>query len=333
MTSSSGVQEDARGASREVDSLYDRRHTTRSLFVSLLWFVVLVIFVSAFWSRLAMQFPEPLNKIAYAYHPLIGDWWQKHVMQEHTVAERRLVLWVIVSFVLGMFVPAVILRLCGRRFRDAGLGWPNRLGLRLILVSVAVAIPFGLALVYLSRTSESSPIHLDLDLLYAITLLAMIPEHYLICGVCTALMLPGRRLPARVPLAAIEGSRIQRTLRWLGLAQPGVSEHPVGHLRKRRHGASGAVRSSGREKSTPRTPSRVLSWLGLTGTSCFAVVMSGLLFGYVHLGKEYLPEVILSFPGGVAVAYVTLRSHSIWPAILGHWAMNLIPMGLLLLFE
>ena len=39
----------------------------------------------------------------------------------------------------------------------------------------------------------------------------------------------------------------------------------------------------------------------------------------------------MSFPGGVAVAYVTLRSHSIWPAILAHWTMNLIPLGLLAL--
>jgi len=199
---------------------------------------------------------------------------------------------------VGMIVPAGLWVLAGRRLADTGLGMPNLVGVRMILVSIAVAIPFGLWLNLGARLGEGNrrlPSH------YALYLLTTIPEHALLCGAITALMLPARRLPDPVPMAPIEGSLAVRTLRWLALAQP--SERGA------------------------------LGWFGLAGPSLFAIVASGAVFGLIHVGKPDPLEVMLSFPGGVAVAYVTLRSHSIWPGVVAHWAMNLVPLGFFLLLR
>ncbi len=278
-------------------------HTPRSLLISFVWFTAVLIYVSTFWSKIAERLPEPLDKLAYAYRHLIGEWWRENMMSSFTVRERYIALWLLVSFVLGLLLPAIILYRSGRHWREVGCRLPNRLGLLLIALSILVAGVFGLGLVYVIQTTNQNPIGVELSWTYAMLMAAMLPEHFLICGVTTALMLPDRRFPVDVPLAESDGG-VTGWLRKLGLAQP---PHP-GH-------------------------SRVLAWFGLTRTTFFAVVMSGVLFGYVHLGKPYLPEVLLSFPGGIAVAYVTLRSQSIWPALLAHWAMNLIPIGLLRLLD
>ena len=132
-------------------------------------------------------------------------------------------------------------------------------------------------------------------------MLMIIPEHFLICGVLVAILLPTRRLPRPVSIATIDGHGWRRGLRWLGLAQPGSTADV----------------------------SRLLAWFGLSRTQFITLIASGALFWSVHIGKNNLVEIILSFPGGVAVAYLTLRAHSIWPAIVAHWSMNLIPLALL----
>jgi len=55
------------------------------------------------------------------------------------------------------------------------------------------------------------------------------------------------------------------------------------------------------------------------------LLVSGALFAAVHFGKPRL-ELALSMPGGLAVAYLTLRSHSIWPAIVAHYALNAVAL-------
>ncbi len=58
----------------------------------------------------------------------------------------------------------------------------------------------------------------------------------------------------------------------------------------------------------------------------FAVVATAMLFGLVHVGVEYPPVLIASFPLGLVNAYVTVRTGSIWPAVGAHWIMNVVPM-------
>ncbi|MHC4443386.1 MAG: lysostaphin resistance A-like protein [Planctomycetota bacterium] len=241
--------------------------------------------------------PEPLNRWSYFFYSLAKPWWSKHVLAAEQFDQmRNVLLWLIINIVFGLMIPAIVLLLSRRRLTDVGIGLPNVLGRRMIIISVIISIPFGLWL--LKTTPDLSGMSLT-NPAYTCALLAMIPEHFLICGTFVALMLPQRILPNPVSIAPLEGPALTRCLRWIGLAQPASPGH-----------------------------NRFLAWFGLTGVSLFAILVSGTLFGITHFGKE-LPELFMSFPGGVAVAYVTLRSHSIWPAILAHWAMNLIPLAIL----
>ena len=137
--------------------------------------------------------------------------------------------------------------------------------------------------------------------MYILSLFNKIPEHFLILGILVALMLPNRRLPNPAFLAPIEGSRGQRILRWLGIGQP----------------------------MTIDSDNRILAWWGLNWTSLFSIVVSGLVFYMLHLGRDNPVEVALSLPGGILVAYITFRTHSIWHAIPAHWTLNLVPMAIL----
>ena len=265
--------------------------------LSILFVIVGTIYVAGFWGRAADRLlPAPLNKWSHVYlSDEVRSWWVSHVAVNSSRRMQRAMLECAASFAFGLVVPAVVLRCAGRRLADAGLGLPNRLGCRLVLVSVVLSIPFGL---WLLSVYPDLPVRRWIEEGYLYLMLCMVPEHFLISGVFVAMLLPGRRLP-QVSVAPLEGSRRVRVLRWLGLAQPGEG----------------------------RGGSRVVAWFGLTGISLMAIVVSGLLFGMVHVGKSGL-ELALSFPGGVAVAYVTLRSRSIWPAVISHWAMNVIPYGL-----
>lgn len=260
-------------------------HSVQGWWISLLLVAVGAVYLSAFWGNAAALLPEPLNAWGTLCRRPLGVWYRQSVT-----------LMVAVQFVIGLVVPAVLMKLGGRRLTDVGIGMPNVLGWRLVLVSAAISVPFGLWLLAAYPNLARQPLitkhHLG-------GLLAIIPEHFLICGVYVAVLLPGRRFPDRVPVAATAGPLVTRVLRWLGLAQP-----------------------------APPGANRVLAWFGLTAASLFAIVASGVLFAMVHVGKAAL-ELVLSLPGGVAVAYVTLRSRSIWPAVLAHWTMNLVPLGLL----
>lgn len=268
--------------------------------LSLMLFVGLAVYIASFWGSAARHLPEPLPDWSHKWVRLLRPGWEAIVLQNLTRAQRLMVLHRSVDLVLGLLIPAAVLRACRRRLTDVGIGAPNVLGWRLITASVLLSIPFGFWLLGTAAPIRTWP---TFDLMYAFALLAMIPEHFLICGVCTAILLPQRRLPFPVPLADVPtrgaaGGRRLRLFRWFGLAQP----HVAGEY-------------------------RWLSWLGLTGPQALAILASGLLFGMVHVGKPPL-ELALSFPGGVAVAYLTVRARSIWPAIVAHWSMNVVPLAI-----
>jgi membrane protease YdiL (CAAX protease family) len=62
------------------------------------------------------------------------------------------------------------------------------------------------------------------------------------------------------------------------------------------------------------------------GHETFAIAVTAMLFGLVHVGTEHPAVMITSFYLGVINAYVTVRTGSIWPAIGAHWIMNIVPM-------
>jgi len=272
-----------------------RSHTLAGWLLSLLILAAGVVYVSAFWGR-------PFG--------WLRDWLPGHLgilVVDLQLCLRDLYRFLfryplLHEFAIGV-IPVVVAMLCRRRPGDIGLGMFNALGFRLILVSAALSIPFGFLLINTGAVPIPRSYSHAMRLLSQ--LLIVVPEHMLICGLFVALMLPDRRFPRTVPLASAQGPWYLRILRWVGLAQP------VGGK------AGGAL----------------LGWFGLTPESLVAVLTSGILFGMAHLGKPDIVEIALSLPGGVVVAYMTLRSRSIWPAIVAHFTMNIIPVGIAMLWR
>ncbi len=97
---------------------------------------------------------------------------------------------------------------------------PNALGRRMLAAGVILSIPIGLWLAMsIPQGGATTPVNLH----YICSLTVMIPEHFLISGVLVALMLPERKLPHPMVIAPVTGGLTLRTLRWIGLAQPGDS--------------------------------------------------------------------------------------------------------------
>jgi len=266
-------------------------------------FVAAAIYVCAFWSRLPGYLPTPLNQFAFLHERLIGAWWREHVVPQGPAYRSEYLLWAANSVVIGLLVPLALIAVARKSPSDMGLGWPNALGLRITLAAILLSVPFGLWVLAADPPAMAQVWH-DFRYIGLCGGVAMIPEHFLLCGVTVALLLPERKLPRDVPLAPVEGAALKRLLRWLGLAQ----ETP-----DNRHGV-------------------LLAWLGLTPASSTAILGSGLLFLIVHIGEPRV-EFLLAFPGGVAIAYMTVRCRSIWPGLLAHYALNLIPLGIWLSFR
>lgn len=263
--------------------------------LSILYLVSITAYVAIFWAQLAKLLPAPYNKWTFIYEPLIGQWWIDNFflgMPEYT---RLDMLWYLLCFISSMVVPIIIILLKGRKLTDFGLGMLNSLGIRLTVLAIFISIPFGLWI------QIASPYPHILTTSYALSLFNKIPEHFLILGILVALMLPKRRLPNPTFTAPIQGPPLTRLLRWLGIAQP----------------------------VTIDSDNRILAWFGLNWTSFFAIVVSGLVFYMIHLGRANHIEVALSLPGGIMVAYITMRTHSIWHVIPAHWTLNLVPMAIL----
>jgi membrane protease YdiL (CAAX protease family) len=54
---------------------------------------------------------------------------------------------------------------------------------------------------------------------------------------------------------------------------------------------------------------RLTRWIGLPADCVPAILTSTTLFGLVHVGKDPR-ELLLSLPGGVALAYIAYRTNS-----------------------
>lgn len=282
------------------DSVYIENTKNRSLrgwFISIILLLCLIVYIAFFWARLGKLLPPPHDQWTYLYEPLIAPWWTSSFFLDQPLYIRLELLWYITCFVSSLIIPSVFFLLMGRRLTDFGIGMLNKLGIRLTSIAIAFSIPFGLWIM------TASPYPHKLTWMYILSLFNKVPEHFLICGILTALMLPLRRLPNPVYLAPVEGPAGQKMLRWLGLAQP----------------------------MTRDSDNRILAWFGLNWTSLFAIIASGLAFFMIHIGRANPVEVALSLPGGITISYITFRTHSIWHAIPAHWTLNLIPMGILYL--
>jgi hypothetical protein len=164
------------------------------------------------------------------------------------------------------------------------------------MAGMASSVPVGLWITALVPPSGS-------DLTYVVRLLVMLPEHFLICGVGVALLLPGGRLPDPPQQLGDHGAGLRRIASRLHAIMPSP--------------ADGHVPLFGR--------------LGLPPASLLAILGSAALFVAVHVGARS-EELAFSAPMGIFCAYVTWRTASIWPALLAHWSLNLAPLVLRVVF-
>lgn len=176
------------------------------------------------------------------------------------------------------------------RARPSSLGCrrPNRFGWRLLLLGFILAMPFlffmarggGMQASYLpAMTRAGTTAFIGY---YAVN---MLTEHFFFHGVLLAALRPTGRWPAAEPSESESENDITgswpRLRRWLGIGL--------------RHGEQGE--------------NAITAWLGLAPGCGFAIFASASLFALVHVGKDWR-EAVLSFPGGVAIAYVAYRSDS-----------------------
>ena len=197
-----------------------------------------------------------------------------------------------VRYALYYFVTAGLVPWCARallgraRPTSLGLRYPNRLGVRVLLVGTVVSAPClwwmisqpGVAEAYVAgfeRVGYVSVLTVYLTVLCA--------EHFFFHGAVLAVCRVGCRWPESPPLEHDATTRWRRVLQWFGMAQS-------------TRGASGL------QKAT--------RWLGLPDGCFVAVVFSSVLFASVHLGKNPR-ELFLSLPGGLASAYLAFRTNSL----------------------
>lgn len=183
-------------------------------------------------------------------------------------------------------IPWLILFMLRRgRPYDLGCRWPNRYGWRVLVVGYLVAVPFLVWMVRGSRFAGPYLAHLESwgGLVFCAYYLAnMLAEHFLFHGAFLAAFRVGHCWPGPPPTDAHATAPHRRLLQWLGLAQPA-------------EGTGGLT--------------RVTRWLGIEAGCVPAICASAALFGLVHAGKDSR-ELLLSLPGGVALAYIAYRTNS-----------------------
>ncbi len=188
----------------------------------------------------------------------------------------------------GLAVPWIVATVISRgRPRDLGIRLPQAPAGRLLALSVCIAMPFLIWMVFSPGIADDYVPQFRRGMIPAMSyyLANMSAEHFLLHGLALALFRPGLRWPAEAPpLSPSEGHWFVRMLRWIGLAQDVEG----------RRGMAAVVR-----------------WMGLTEGCVPAIIGSGALFGLVHVGKDPR-ELLLSIPGGFASAYLAYRTGSMF---------------------
>lgn len=219
--------------------------------------------------------------------------------------------WVISSLIFGALIPSLVLVIVAQRREkqnqaDAATAissWPTFLGIGhkigWLYVLLGYIIAFGFLLWLAARPSFRAyyaPLLKqglgNMSLRFALVLIA---EHIAIQGLILRLALPDLTSWPVVldidPRATGLGPRLRRFL----------------HL----------------------GPDWSLASFGLSPAIIVALLAQAWVFGWVHMSKD-LGELLLSFPGGLAMGYLAWRAQSIWPCFVLHAAtgLSVIAMGL-----
>lgn len=244
----------------------------------------------------------PLSAVRPWFHRLA-----KNVLVAFGAEEARLELRLGFFFILILLIIPWLAMLCAGRGRpwDIGLRSPNRIGWRILAIGFLLALPFqiwmvnspGFARYYVPQIERAG---LTVFLLYYTAVL--LGEHFFFHGVLLATCRSGGRWPSPPPLSNDAGTAVGRILQWIGLCQPVDSATGVRRLTR---------------------------WIGLRDGCLLAVFASAALFTAIHIGKDPR-ELLLSFPGGVGLAYVAYRTNTWLIPYLLHAATAAIACALML---
>lgn len=186
---------------------------------------------------------------------------------------------------IAMLLPWLVMTIFGRG-RPFDLGWrrPNRLTPRILCVSLVVSVPFLFWMVHGSGFAVFYQRYVEAGALTVACyfIIALFCEHFFFHGVMPAAFRTGHRWPDSAQLDRSAQTPWRRLLQWIGFAQP----------------------TDTTAKTWPIT-----RWLGLKEGCAGAILVSGLLFGAVHSGKDGR-ELFLSYPGGVFLGYMAYRCNS-----------------------
>ncbi|MBP7935672.1 MAG: CPBP family intramembrane metalloprotease [Phycisphaerae bacterium] len=252
---------------------------------------LLATYLTSFWGNFGQQWPSWIREHCGSVMRQAMDLYVQQVtIPPGGYISHHRVLWLVVGLVMAALLPLSLAALTGRSPATMGLRPPNRWGWRMVVLSAGLTIPFAFLFAQ-ERIAMVAPHQPPAGLQLLVMLGVSVPEHIFLTGICLASFCQGWRIPTPARLAAVEGSRTKKTLRWLGLAQPTDPGQPLTR--------------------------RALAWWGLDGPSLLAITCAGLLFGIIHVGAGPT-ELASSFPGGIALCYLVWRSGSIWPGWLIH---------------
>lgn len=245
------------------------------------------------------------------------------VSQNHYVS-YGCYLWLMAALIPALFMVSV-LRWDPRKW---GLRSPNRLAWRLLPLCVLVSLPF---LYWMAHNPDFDGYRrqLERDTVPALVhyALNMGSEHIFMHGIVLALFLPGWCWPERV---LADPDQCEPQLQFQSpdeLLQSAGGARMAGPLRRAIQHWLGFAHT---RSPYPGRTSPVSRWLGLPPACLFAIVMSGILFGFVHTGK-YHREMLLSYPGGAFSAYLALRTNSLLTPFILHASTAAITVGILFL--
>lgn len=244
------------------------------------------VHLSFFWIVPRSSMPKWLNQTTVRFRVSFIDYASKALDATVGWTPDGRWRWAMLSAVMALVLPWVVMAVIGRgRPRDLGIRRPNRIGWRLLIFGYLASFPLLAAMA--SSPTLQAYYRREIDAysvagLFGPYMVVLIAEHFLFHGVYLAVLRPGRRWPIVPEPAPTEGTRLGKVLRRLGLAQP---------------------------TGDARGVLRVMRWIGLPDACLTAVLLQTVLFGLIHLGKAPA-EVAMSFPGGLAMAYVAYRCNS-----------------------
>ena len=165
-----------------------RNVVSREAVVSISAYLLLLIYVSTFWGQTTRLLPAPINQLHDIYARLVFDSWFGGITEDVSDAEALALFKTMEAYFLGFGIPLATWCLIGRRVADLGLQ-PAIAGTGLIGTGIAALAVLPAVMLFLStETPWGSPLYEGLELA------AMLPEHFFIFGLLTAILLPQHRL-------------------------------------------------------------------------------------------------------------------------------------------